>query len=401
MNTNNKIRLALVVVSAVCYQIFLKSFLFTFLGIGRTVQPIADFPHYQCRRIEDPRLQACEDMWLSEKTRQLFLACSDPTARTYWMPNVNRLNASARSIHDAIIALDVDKPKGSSFRYRTLKTPNRLGVLHLIALTGEDTAGGDIRLYLNNAKPTLDPTTNDPLNNVAANYTIEAFTTTKHATKLTHIASYHHPEIKSPNNIALFPSGDGGFYISNDHGTARSGWRHELAPYINNGDVTYCSSCSSPTSCRIVATNFAFPNGLLTGQDGLLYVPSTYRGNIQIFRPSPSDHSIEKVGEINVPYPIDNLSQDRKGDIWIAALPKPLQVLAAFGDPLNKVAPATILRARKIGKEGHDWEVEKVLEDRDGEVLPGATTAVHDVKTGRVFVSGVTAPFVTVCEPKR
>lgn len=55
------------------------------LAIGRTIQPIRDFP-YQCRRIEHPRLEACEDMWLSEATRQLFLACSDPEARSQWMP---------------------------------------------------------------------------------------------------------------------------------------------------------------------------------------------------------------------------------------------------------------------------------------------------------------------------
>ncbi len=32
-----------------------------------------------------------------------------------------------------------------------------------------------------------------------------------------------------------------------------------------------------------------------------------------------------------------------------------------------------------------EWE--KVLEDRDGEVLPGTTTAIHDAKTGRLFLS--------------
>lgn len=56
------------------------------LGIGKTIQPIGDFPNYQCRRIHDERVQACEDMWLSRSTRQLFLACSDPVARTKWGP---------------------------------------------------------------------------------------------------------------------------------------------------------------------------------------------------------------------------------------------------------------------------------------------------------------------------
>lgn len=56
------------------------------LGIGKVLQPISDFPSYQCRRIHDPLLQGCEDIWLSEATRQLFLACSDSDARTKWLP---------------------------------------------------------------------------------------------------------------------------------------------------------------------------------------------------------------------------------------------------------------------------------------------------------------------------
>jgi hypothetical protein len=54
-------------------------------GYGRKIQPISDFP-YQCRKISGPGLQACEDMWLSERTRQLFLACSNPLGRKEWMP---------------------------------------------------------------------------------------------------------------------------------------------------------------------------------------------------------------------------------------------------------------------------------------------------------------------------
>lgn len=56
------------------------------LAIGKVLQPISDFPSYQCHRMHDPVLQACEDLWLSEATRQLFLACSDSDARAKWMP---------------------------------------------------------------------------------------------------------------------------------------------------------------------------------------------------------------------------------------------------------------------------------------------------------------------------
>lgn len=55
------------------------------IGYGNNVQPISDFP-YSCRRLRDPGFEACEDMWLSESTRQLFMACSNSRARVDWMP---------------------------------------------------------------------------------------------------------------------------------------------------------------------------------------------------------------------------------------------------------------------------------------------------------------------------
>lgn len=70
---------------AILFQIFLKDPVWLGFGIGRVLQPLSDFP-YTCRRIVDSRMQACEDMWLSESTRQLFLACSDPESRPHWMP---------------------------------------------------------------------------------------------------------------------------------------------------------------------------------------------------------------------------------------------------------------------------------------------------------------------------
>jgi hypothetical protein len=86
MNLSTKFGIVFAIFAAAFYQGFLKTTLFTSFGLGRVVQPISDFPDYQCRRIDDPRLEACEDMWLSEETRQLFLACSTSSARKDWMP---------------------------------------------------------------------------------------------------------------------------------------------------------------------------------------------------------------------------------------------------------------------------------------------------------------------------
>jgi len=86
MGLFSKLSLIVAALVAVGFQVYLKQATWLGLGIGRSMQPLSDFP-YDCRRIDnDPRLQACEDMWLSENSRVLYLACSDPIARTQWLP---------------------------------------------------------------------------------------------------------------------------------------------------------------------------------------------------------------------------------------------------------------------------------------------------------------------------
>ena len=70
----------------VFYQLFLKDFLFTTVGVGRVIQPLADFP-YTCRRVQSgEQLEGCEDLWLDEEARVLYAACSGTTSRQKWNP---------------------------------------------------------------------------------------------------------------------------------------------------------------------------------------------------------------------------------------------------------------------------------------------------------------------------
>lgn len=88
--------------------------------------------------------------------------------------------------------------------------------------------------------------------------------------------------------------------------------------------------------------------------------------------------------EIKLNYGLDNVSIDENGDLWIAAFPVGIEIYKANKDPYNAHPPSAVLRVRKVDGE---WKVDKVLEDKDGEVLPAATTALHDAKTGRIFLS--------------
>ena len=79
------VALAVVFLAAALYQLQVPRFISLGYGLFQTLEPLSSFP-YTCRRLEDERLRACEDMWLSERSRRIFLACSDPLAKRQWSP---------------------------------------------------------------------------------------------------------------------------------------------------------------------------------------------------------------------------------------------------------------------------------------------------------------------------
>lgn len=318
--------------------------------------------------------------------------------------SIARLDASKRSLKDKVIVLDLDDPVGDSFSHRVLATSGYSGIngdgkLSLVALTGVDYPD-HIDLYLNNNRPSIDVASGQLLDNekVGANSTIELFriSDTSPATKADHIKTFVDEKIATPNRIA--PTGSGSFYFTNDHGSSKFGLWHELSPLIKNGDVSFCTADGA---CKRVDNGFAFPNGLHLGRkDGLLYVPSTISGRIVVYKQKP-DGGIERVDEIKTGYPLDNISEDNNGDYFVAAFPKMDEALGTFDDPLGDAKPgATVFRIRRRSGDAKGYEVTKMLEDSEGEVLPATTTVVHDVKTGRLFLSSVVAPYVVVCERK-
>jgi hypothetical protein len=98
--------------------------------------------------------------------------------------------------------------------------------------------------------------------------------------------------------------------------------------------------------------------------------------------------------------PLDNISPDANGDIYVAGFPSLYQSWKGLEDPYNENSPVTIWRIRKtvdVRKRKVDYRVEKVIEDREGKVLSGSSTVRHDAKTGRLFVSGKLICDVSQC----
>lgn len=154
---------------------------------------------------------------------------------------------------------------------------------------------------------------------------------------------------------------------------------------MGDGDVSFCSAS---TGCKRVSERHRMPNGLVRGLDGLIYVPSSMAGGVQVFEvlSGNDDNGLKKVADIPVPYAIDNLSVDGKGDIYAAIFPRGIEILQAAKDPLNARPKSAAVRIRREEDGVYVWE--KIIEDGLGEVLPGTTTVVHDAKTGRLFFGG-------------
>jgi hypothetical protein len=156
------------------------------------------------------------------------------------------------------------------------------------------------------------------------------------------------------------------------------------------GSVAYCS----PTgTCHTASSNnrLKYPNGLSKGTDGLVYVPSSADGTVKVFS-LQHDNTLKLEHNIRTGIPLDNISPDANGDIYAAAFPIMMKTFKGLADPYGETSPSTVIRIRKTVANELDGEaryvVEKIIEDREGEIISGATTVRHDVKTGRLFIGG-------------
>ncbi|KAH8679569.1 putative serum paraoxonase/arylesterase 2 [Tricladium varicosporioides] len=412
VNLVSKAAIVSAVVVGVLYQFVFKTLLFDVLGYGRKVWSIKDFNNVKCEKIDELGLEGCEDMWLHEKTGYLYMACSDTRSRQQWLPAINHLNASGRGLTDRIAVLDTRGEGRLASRIQWLDMENFSGNngdgrinLHGLDIRA-DKHTGILRILAINHRPPINPVTGELLDatKVGANSTIEQFMTKAGSSTMRHVRTYVDEVIKTPNRVAWV--NEDAFVFSNDN-SAKVGSARRRMVLVGGGSVGYCRR----NRCNIAhSSDFNFPNGLVVGRDGLIYVPNTLRNDVHVFS-LQQNHSLKKVHTIKVPFPIDNLSVDSKGDIYAAAFPRLYMWMRATKKPFEINPPSAVLKITR-GNNGYkgpsrkahsetwddgDYTVETVLED-DGSVLPGSTVAVYDAATKKMYLGGSMSPFITICE---
>lgn len=172
---------------------------------------------------------------------------------------------------------------------------------------------------------------------------------------------------------------------------AYNGDEQDEAPIPNPAEPKYKALLNQALSF-IPKTKLKFPNGLTIGFDNLIYVPSSVDGMIRVFY-MKKDNTLKQVDTIPVGMPLDNVSPDANGDLYVPGFPDLLKMQKGLANPYDEIAPASVWRIRKTvdvhNKEVKvDYRVEKVIEDKESKVLAGSTTVRHDAKTGRLFIGG-------------
>jgi hypothetical protein len=258
---------------------------------------------------------------------------------------------------------------------------------------------GRLRFWLINHRPPVDPTTGVFLDAqvVGANSTIEIFDLDNGSETLQHVKTIASDAIISPNSLAVDKDGLG-IVITNDR-NAKVGTFVELGMLIGGGSLTYCRSDTG--KCHVAASKgFAFANGIVQ-VNGLYYVAHSVSGVVTVHK--LVEDQLIQVDKIYTGYPLDNLSLDADGNLLAAAIPDSISFVKSIEDPYRVVAPATVLAINNIATQpkthsGKDYEVSKLLEDRDAKWLPTSTVVVQDVESHRLFLGGVLSPFITICE---
>ncbi|KAL4898659.1 hypothetical protein BDV59DRAFT_167292 [Aspergillus ambiguus] len=413
--------IAILAIAIGFYKFYIHDAFILFFGIGRVIQPLEDFPEYHCHRIQHPLLESCEDVWLDEKGRTLYAACSNVATRAAWSPGGNTYDLAARAAAgggtDHITVLDIDKPESDGMHsVRALEFRDDKGDVQELDLHGFDVRSIDngrrLRFWLINHRPPVDASTQEPIKDatkVGANSTIEVYDLemsrgTRSNNYLVHVKTITSDTLISPNNLVVIDDDDnrGGFLFTNDKSN-KVPPIPGLPPLFGSGSVAYCRTDTG--QCHFAGTNnFSIPNGITRDPfSGLIYVAQSGSATVSVHKLT-NDEKLVQVDEVRLPMSLDNLSIDSDGNVFAGAFPDVAQFMKAFHDPHGTKAPSTVLMIRKKESNNEiygpnvEHQVIKIVEDAEAKVLPTTTTAVHDPVSGRLFLGGVASSFLGVCE---
>lgn len=197
--------------------------------------------------------------------------------------------------------------------------------------------------------------------------------------RLSHRETVSDPMLVSPNDLVAM--GPDRFYVTNDHGHV-DGLMRSLEEYLRLplSNVVYYDGAHFSEA----ASGIGLANGINVSADGrTVYVNSLSTREVRVYDRDPQTGVLAERESIFIDSGGDNIEIDARGDLWIGAHPKILDVVAHMSDP-SRLAPAQVLRV-SLGPAG-DHRIEEIYLNL-GEQLCAATVAA--VRGKRMLVGAV------------
>ena len=189
------------------YQFHFRPILAT-IGYNRKPLPVGNS---DCLSV--PEVQACEKLVIHQPTGAVYLACSIPASRPFWLPAVGRLNESAASRDDYVAIYDPDAAGVTRLKLSNFDTDRGLSV-HGMDVVPDVADPDHLFVYLVNHRA---PPNGQSAKLVGADSVVEIFETSVGSAVLSHIKTVEHPAIITPNDVVGYADGKS-FYVTNDHG---------------------------------------------------------------------------------------------------------------------------------------------------------------------------------------
>jgi len=203
----------------------------------------------------------------------------------------------------------------------------------------------------------------------------------------------------TPNDIVGSPDGKS-FWFTNDHGS-KTGFPRKLELYLAQAKTTV-GYCHIDEGCKIAASKIPGANGMTRSRtNNTFYVGSATSGGVRIYERQADNTLLLVDFAASDGLPLDNLSVDSNGAVWAAAFPKGFHLLQRFKDITTNAASRAIrITHNPEAAESYlrlpNHKVEKIFED-DGLIAQGSTCVVNYPEKNLLFLNGISANHLTIC----
>ncbi|KAF2643354.1 calcium-dependent phosphotriesterase [Massarina eburnea CBS 473.64] len=221
----------------------------------------------------------------------------------------------------------------------------------------------------------------------------------------THVRTFTHPLVHTPNSIHSL--GEGKLFVTNDHYM-----RAAVSPLLSKvetfsgvpGGTVVFVDLKEPEESKIVA-RVPFANGITMLNQTTLAVGSTSKSGVYFYDVEPSSHALTFKRVVRTPSLVDNISVDSKGILLIAGHPDVFRLMQ-----VSKGRPSCVEGSEKEEERkaceciapswAAEWSEEKGLRTfYKGEDFCSSSMAVRDVERGVGIVSGLYEKGVMVFKP--